>query len=168
MDLNQLRAIGAIKDRSLVKKTITCGHFPFLPEEDWANPNIPEYSTDKVEHTFDVFIRKRSSADSLEVFRTENRHQAHVFVMRCVLSEKGEQVFPTLEDVESLEEWLFLPLLTAVREVNQLNPKPSPPKTNSGANSRSASGGEASRNGRKRSRKKSRLFGTPLSASAGR
>lgn len=152
MDIKQLQALGAFKDRRIVPKTIKVKHKPLLPEDQWDEPGVPKYAAETVEDKIDCFIRKRSSADTIEVARAEDRHGPHLMVLRCVVDKEGAQLFPTLEMVVDLEEWFFMPLYNAVSEVNYLSPKPSPPRTSSGARSRSRSGAEALRSGKKHSR----------------
>lgn len=168
MDLKQLEAMGAFKDRSLVTRTITVRRFPILPEGEWDEPGIPKFAQEEVEDTFDIFIKKRSSADSIELSRADPRLLCHYDVFRCVVDEKGEQIFPTIEHVLALEEWMLIPLFNKVFEVNPRGPKSSPPRTKPGASSRSGSGGVPSRNGRKLSRKKSGRSGARTGASTER
>lgn len=164
MDLQQLRALGAFKDLSIVKRSITVSHFPRLPESEWLDPETPAYAPEKVEHTFDVFVRKRSAADNIELARVDRRFLPQHDVFRCIVNEKGEQIFTDFDDALRLEEWMLLPLFKAVQEVNQTAPKPSPPRMKRGASSRSRSGGEASPNGSARS---VRMNGRRGSSSAG-
>lgn len=154
MDLKQFEALGAFKDRSLVVRTITVTRNPKLPEDQWAEPEVPEYAEEETSDTFDVFVKRRSSADSIELSRVDSRLLVHYEVFRCIVDEKGEQVFPTIDHVLAMEEWLLLPLFNAVAGVNRTGPKHLPPRTKLGASSPSVSGGGRSRSGKKRSRMK--------------
>lgn len=165
MDLKQLRAIGAFKDRTLVKRTVTVRHHPLLPPEQWEKPDQPLYGAEKVEHVFNVHVRKRSSADTIEIARADPRLVAHVMVLRCIVDDAGQQVFSTLDEVLLLEEWMFLPLANVANEVNEAGPKASPPTMKRGANSRSRSGAGASGSGKKRSARKSGASGSPTAGS---
>lgn len=169
MDLQQLRLMGAIKDRSIVPRTITTmKHRPLLPESEWVESGVPQYAEEAIEDTIDCFIRKQSAADAIEIAGTERRLQPFVYVLRCVVDQNGAQVFPDLDTVIFLEEWILGPLFKAVKEVNHADPKPSPPRTNSGASSRSVSGGAPSPSGKKFSRRKSFKRGPITGASADR
>lgn len=165
MDLNQLRALGAFKNREIVPRTVTMKHKPLLPETDWPDSGIPAYSEAVVENTVDTFIRTQTAADTIELSRCEERFLPALMVLRCVVNEKGEQVFPDLDTVLSLQEWVLVPLYMAVAEVNAFAPKRSPSRTSSGANSRSGSGAGPSRNGRKFSRQKNSRPGRNIAAS---
>lgn len=166
MNLEQLRALGAFKDRSIVPRSVTLKHKPLLPESEWDDPNVPKYADEPFEDSIDCFIRKRSSADNLELARAEEHLVPHLTVLRGVVDKNGKPIFPDLDTVVGLEEWVLLPLFSAVAEVNTIGPKASPPKTSSGANSRSDSGAARSRSGRKWSRPKSAKRGSSTPASA--
>lgn len=168
MDLSALRAMGALKDRALVQRTVTVKHLPLLPESEWPDPAVPAYGSEEVGHSFDIYVRKLSSADSMEMSRIEPRLLGHYLVMRCVLNDRGEQVFPAIEDALALEEWMLFPLFDAASSVNPTGPKSSPPKTRPGVTSRSPSGGTRSGNGRKRSTRKSGVSGNSTGSSTAR
>ena len=153
MDIKQLRALGAISSRVLVPKTIKFQYPVPLPEAEWADPDVPEYpeNPEWQEGTFDTFIRKRSASDFYEIVRAESRDQACIAIHRGVCEADARPVFESREQVDGLKDWLFLPLLAAVNEVNSSGPKRSTPRTKPGATSPSPSGGARSRSGRKRS-----------------
>ena len=168
MDLNHLQAMGAIATRTLVKKEIPIRRPETKPKQDWADPAVPEFVEPKtlVDDKLVTYIRKRSGADFVELMQAEDRHKPFVMILRCVCKADGSQVFESLEQVESLEEWLWIPLAAAAREVNQFGPKKSPPRTSSGASSRSPSAAGRSRSGKRRSAKKSARSGSPTGPSA--
>lgn len=166
MDLSQLRALGAFKDRSIVQRTVKFKHKPLLPEAEWDEPGVEKFAEKYVEASMEAFFRKASAADMIDIARADDHYRPVVMVFRCVVDEKGDQFFPDLDTVMTLEEWLLVPLYLLASEVNHAGPKRSPPKTSSGANSPSASGGARSRNGRKWSRPKKSKPGSPTAGSA--
>jgi len=139
MDLKQLTSLGAIVPRTLFKKEVPLKRPGLKPAEEWADPNEPEFSGEVLDDSVTVWIRKRSSADFLEMLQAPTRDKAHIAILRCVCNEAGAEVFESLEQCKQLREWLFLPLMVAVNEVNEFGLKNSPPKTSSGTNSRSPS-----------------------------
>lgn len=166
MDLKQLQAMGAIVPRTFYEKTIPIRRPVLKPVEEWAEADAPEKTDKFVDDTITVHIRKRSSADFLEMVTAPDRDKAHIAVLRCVCKPDGAEVFESLEQTKQLEEWLFIPLMLAVNEVNKFGLKNSQPRTSSGANSRSPSAAGRSRNGKKRSAKKSARSGLPTATSA--
>ena len=155
MDFHQLQALGGIVSPVLVKKEIefTC-HLP-KPAESWADPEVPEVEDEAVTQRATVFIRKRTSRDFLDIMEASDDDRAFLSLFRCVCNEDGTPFFPSVDDAARLAEWMFLPLIGAVTEVNSFRPKKNPPKTTSGSTSPAPSADEASPNGRPRSPKKS-------------
>lgn len=168
MDLSSLKAMGAISSRSLVKKDVLVKYPVPLPQEQWTDPEVAEYP-DEVkyqEDTIEIHVRKRSSADFIELTQAEDRLKPFVIIFRCACKPDGTQIFDTLDQVLSLKEWFWLPLMTVVNEVNEFGLKNSQPRTSSGAKSRSSSAAARSRNGKKRSLKKSAPSGLRTGPSA--
>lgn len=155
MDYQELKALGGIVSQALVKKEIQFRYHAPLPEDQWADPAMPEFADEATDATATIYIRKRTSRDFLDVVRAPESQQAFINLFRCVCNEDGTPLFPSVEDAGHLAEWLLVPMLTAVNEVNSFLPKRFPPKTSSGANSLSPSAAGASGNGRKRSTRKS-------------
>lgn len=157
MDLTQLQAMGAIVPRTLFKREIEVTYRPLTDQATWANPQEPEREAESVTKKIDVYVRKRNSADMLDVSTAEGSDMALTTILRCICKPDGSPVFETIQQVRDLEPWMSIPLLNVVREVNQYDPKNSPPRTSGGAGSPSRSGGGASRSGKSRSpRKKGR------------
>jgi hypothetical protein len=165
MDLKQLQAMGAIIPRTLFKKEVPVKRPELKPASEWAEKDVPEKTGKWIDDTITVHIRKKSSADFMEMIAAPDREKAHIAVLRCVCDEKGAEVFESLEQAKQLEEWLFIPLVMAVNEVNQFGLKNSQPRTSSGAKSRSPSAEGQSRNGKSRSRKKSAPSGSSIETS---
>ncbi len=141
MDLSTLKAMGAVEHRPLVPKNIVVKYPVPNDPASWVDPEVPEYpeKPEFKESTIAAHIRKRSSADFIELTSAPNREKPFVAIFRCVCNPDGSQMFETLDQVLGLKEWLWIPLMTAVNEVNQFGPKNSRPRTNSGMNSPSSS-----------------------------
>jgi hypothetical protein len=168
MDLKQLQTLGAFVPTKLIRREIEISRPILKPESEWAIPGIHEFTDEVVRESMTVFLRKRASADFMEMIATEDREKASVSILRCVCNEDGTQVFESVEQVSRLEDWIFLPLIAVVMEVNKYGPKQSPSRKSSGANSRSASAVARSRNGKRSLPKKSGRSGSRTTPSAGR
>jgi hypothetical protein len=155
MDFQQLQALGGIVPTALVKKEIEFTR-PRTPDEGEGEP---------VRERVDIFVRKRTSRDFLEINRATDGDRPFVALFRSVCLEDGTPLFPSIDDASRLAEWLLGPMLNAVNEVNAFAPKPSPPRTSSGIGSRSPSAAEASASGSSRSTKRSVRRGSRTSAS---
>lgn len=155
MDLKQLQAIGGFVPRSLVKKEIPITRPALLPPEEWGDPDVPERGEGVVNETLTTFIRRRSSADFLEIIEASSHaDKMLIAVQLSVCDEEGRPVFSTLDQVRQLAPWLSIPLINAVNEVNTFGEKKSVPRMSSGSGSRSPSAHRASRPAKKRSPKK--------------
>lgn len=155
MDFHQLQALGGIVPTALVRKEIEFTYYRPLPESEWADPNIPETEQSPSTDTAVVFIRKRTSRDFLDIVKAPEQDKPFLALFRCVCTEDGAPLFPSLDDAARLAEWMLVPLIGAVNEVNSFLPKAFPPKTSSGATSPSPSAVVRSGSGRTRSTKKS-------------
>lgn len=157
MDLNKLQAMGALVPMTLFTREIEVTYHPLKPAAEWESPDVPEHLDDLVTETMTVYIRKRNSADMLDVSFADGADRSLLTVLRCVVHPDGKPVFENIEQVRRLEPWLSIPLMRAVTEVNQYDAKKSAPRMSSGARSPSRSAAGASRSGSKRSpRKKGR------------
>jgi hypothetical protein len=161
MDLKQLQAMGAIVPRTLFKREVAIKRPELKNKIDWEDSEFPEFTGTIIEDSITVHIRKKSSADFMEMIAAPDRDKAHIAILRCVCDDKGVEVFESLEQCKQLEEWLFIPLALTVSEVNKFGLKNSLPRTSSGAKSRSPSAAVPSRNGKSRSPKKSAPSGRP-------
>lgn len=159
MDLRQLQALGAFVSRDLHKRTITFTYRPMKPRESWADPAEPEFEDALKTDTAEVYIRRRNSADFYEMVKADERDKVFVVIFRCVCNPDGSPLFESVEQASNLAEWMTVPLIAAVNEVNNYQPGKSKPRTSSGATSRSASAGVRSASGKKRSAKKSARSG---------
>ena len=154
MDFKQMQAMGGIVSQALVPKDIRFTYHPRKPEAEWADPQIPEHEEQAVTETGRIFVRKRSSRDFLDIVKAPEAEQPFLALFRCVCNEDGTPLFPSVEDAGQLAEWLMVPMIAAVNEVNSFVPKPSPLRTSSGTTSPSPSAAGVSRSGRTPSRKR--------------
>ena len=158
MDFKQLQALGGIVSAALVRKEIEFTYHRPLPAEQWADPGVPEVEPEAVTECATIFVRKRNSRDFLDIAKAADSEKPFLAIFRCVCTEDGSPLFPSAEHASQLAEWLLVPILNAVNEVNRFDPKALPPRTTSGSTSPSRSADAASRSGRSRSpRKKGRV-----------
>lgn len=165
MELKELQVLGAYVPRKLIKKEVPINRPVLKPKEEWADAEIPEFTGERSADTITVHIRKRDSADFMEMTAADDRERVSIALLRSVCKPDGSPVFESVEQVNSLAEWLFIPLMVAVGEVNSFESKNSQPRMSSGAKSPSSS----ARQSKKRnsaSVKKSAQRGSPTVTSA--
>lgn len=165
MDLKQLQVLGAIVPRTMFKKEIPVKRPELKPQTEWADQSEPEETGKIIDDSLTTWIRKRSSADFLEMIQAKDQDKAHIAVLRCVCHEDGSEVFESLQQCKQLKEWLFIPLMVAVNEVNQFGLKNLTPKTSSGTSLPSSSAAR-SRKLKRGSVKKNAQAGLPTGPSA--
>lgn len=158
MDLKQLQALGAFTTDRIKRKDITVRVPTQSPPGTWVDPEEPEYTGETTEQKLTVFIRRASSADGMEILQAAKRDQPFIAIQRCIVDEKGVQVFPEYDDAARLKLWIALPLFNAIME-DMPGPKRSRRGTNSGVVSPSPSVDGASGNGSTRSTLKSKRSG---------
>jgi hypothetical protein len=167
MDLKQLQAIGAIVPRTLFKRKIEFQYPELKPESQWVEPGIPEPTGETLSGSMEVFIRRGSSADAIEIANASERDRPFVAIFRSVCDEKGEPIFPDLETATQLATWIVIPLFNAINSVSGDRPKNSQPTTSSGTNSPSSSA-ERSKKFKRRSPQANVTRGGSIAPSAGR
>jgi len=153
MDLQQLQAMGAFVSNRPVKRVVEFKRPIPLPEAEWSDPDIPEFTGEFDDVTMDVFIKRMSSADQVVIATAQPEERAHATIQRLIVDESGVRVFESVEQVIHLASWMFLPLMQVVNEVTPTSPKArtSIPTTPSGSRLRSRSAaGAPRRNGGKR------------------
>jgi hypothetical protein len=165
MDLKQLQAIGAIVPRTLFKRKIEFQYPELKPEAEWVEPGIPEPTGETLSGSMEVFIRRGSSADAIEIANASDRERPFVAIFRSVCTEDGAPVFPTIEDAMQLATWIVVPLFNAINSVSGGGAKNSQPRTSSGTNSPSSSGAR-SKKFKRRSVPKSATPGASTAPSA--
>ena len=137
MDLKeQLQAMGAFVPQKLHKKEIEIARPVPLPQDEWADPEVPEYGDEIVKETITVFIRMGSAADDIELSAADKREKPFVAIYRFVCDEAGAPVFDSPQQAMTLKTWLVYPLFQAIAEVRGNAPKASRRKTSSGSKSR--------------------------------
>lgn len=146
----QVQSWGAFMPSQIKRKTITIRRPVAKPEAEWADPDTPEFTDDRVEEQWDIFVRRGTSADGLEIMRAGDREQPFLAVFRCVCNEDGSPFFESLEQAEQAALWLILPMFDAcVEEV--IPQKKSQARGNSGgATSRSRSAAKRSKSSKRR------------------
>ncbi len=164
MDIKQIQAIGGLATRTVVERKVSIAYPPLKPQEEWEDPNTPESDNsstraDWVEKTVTVHVRKRSASEAFEIMSAPEKERPFLMILRCICKEDGELMFDSIEQVEQLKDWLWIPFSLVASEVNDLTEKKSRPRTNDGAVSRSPSGAGRSTNGGKRSVKRSSSSG---------
>lgn len=152
MDLQELQAMGAFVSNRLVKRVVAFKRPVPVDEALWAEPDVPEFTGEFEDVTMDVFIKRPSSADDLVILRAGRESQAHAAVLCRIVNEDGSRVFESMEQVQQLAGWMFLPLVNVLHEVTPAAPKAqtSIPMTPSGSRSRSRSADAPRKSGRKR------------------
>lgn len=165
MQLNQLLQLGGVVPSTLFVRELPVTYRPLKPTGEWSDPDVPERESEAITQTVTVHVRKRSSADFLEMVNAPEADKPFIALLRCLVTPEGAPVFSDLDHAKRIEEWLLVPLLTTVNEVNGTDAKKYLPRTSSGAVSPSPSADGASRSGSKRYRNKSGRSGSSSSAS---
>lgn len=147
MDIKHLQAMGAFVPQKLFKRTIDVLVPVQKPKEEWEDSEVPEFTGENSEEKMDVFIRRSSSADEIEIMRAPEREQPFIAIYRYVVNEKGAPVFESLDQAMTLSMWLVVPLFNAISEVTRNIPKASRGKTSSGSKSRLRSEDAAPKSG---------------------
>lgn len=148
--MKALQAIGALVPRTLFKREIEFDYPELKPASEWADPEVPEKTGKTLHGKMTTFIRRGSSADAIEIANASDRERPFVAIFRSVCDEKGNPVFPTIEDAMQLATWIVVPLFKAITAVSGDRPKNSQPRTSSGAISHSPSADARSKNGKPR------------------
>lgn len=154
MDLSKLQGLGAFVPQALFKRDVPISYYPLKPAKTWADPDVPEHEAERAVDSVTTYIRKRTSAQFLELCSANDADKPFLTVLQCIVQADGRPVFEDIDQVKRLAEWMLIPLVRAVSEVNTFAAKKSQPRTSSGAASPSPSA-EPSRKPRPRSRKKS-------------
>lgn len=133
MKLSEVQAMGGFVSAKPVKREITVTRPLQRPAEKWSDPDIPELSgeTEKVKLT--IYVKRGSAADAIELMQAEKREQPFVAIYNAVCNEDGTKVFESVEQAESLQLWLAMPMFEAITEVAGHGPKASRRRTNGGS-----------------------------------
>lgn len=150
MSISDLQALGAFVPVKPIKRTIECDKPILLPEDEWADPEVPEVTGDTERVAVDVYFKRLSSADEIAIAQAHPDDRPFVMVFRLVRNEDGSPLFESAEQAASMASWILIPIVHEIERMAGVRPKnPSPPKTRSGSKSRSPSGDEARKSGRK-------------------
>lgn len=133
MQINDLKAIGAFVPSKLIERTVKFQRPIQKPESEWEHPDIPELSGEVADESMQVWIRRGTAADAIELMQAERREQPFVAIFRSVCHKDGTPVFESVEQAESLQLWLAMPLFEAITEVAGKSPKASRRRTSSGS-----------------------------------
>jgi len=150
MSISDLQALGAFVPVKPIKRTIECDKPILAPQDEWADPEVPEVTGDTERVTVDVYFKRLSSADEIAIAQAHPDDRPFVMVFRLVRNEDGSPLFESAEQAASMASWVLIPIVHEIERMAGVRPKnPSPPKTRSGSKSRSPSGDEARKSGRK-------------------
>jgi len=133
MQLNDLKAIGAFVPSKLIERTVKFQRPVQRPESEWEHPDIPELTGEVADESVTVWIRRGSAADAIEMMQAQRREQPFVAIFRSICHKDGTQVFESVEQAESLQLWLAMPLFEAITEVAGKSPKASRRRTSFGS-----------------------------------
>jgi hypothetical protein len=133
MQINDLKAIGAFVPSKLIERTVKFQRPIQKPESEWEHPDIPEFTGEIADESVTVWIRRGTAADAIELMQAERREQPFVAIFRSVCHKDGTSVFESVEQAESLQLWLAMPLFEAITEVAGKTPKASRRRTSSGS-----------------------------------
>lgn len=134
MDFKKLVELGTVST-TLHKREVAFTRPVTAPKEQWADPEVPEYTGESEDLSTTVYIKPLNSADEMEIARADEYTRNHVAVFRSVRNPDGSQVFESLDQVLAIESWLLLPIFKAIMEVRPKAPKASARKKSSGSNS---------------------------------
>jgi len=150
MDLQNLQALGALVPNQPIKRTFEAVRPVTSPKEEWADPDVPEFTGDTEKVSFDVYIKRLSSADEVAIATSAPEDQTFVLVYRLARNKDGSPLFESVEQAKTLATWLLAPLVKVIDEVASRAPKkPSARRTPSGSKSRSRSAGDRRKSGKK-------------------
>jgi hypothetical protein len=133
MKLSELQAAGAFVSAKPIKREIKVKRPDLKPKEEWADPDVAEFTGETIDDSLTAYIRRGAAIDAIEMMRAEERDQPFVAIHRSVCHEDGRPVFDSLEQASSLALWLAMPLFEAITEVANAGPKSSRRKTSSGS-----------------------------------
>lgn len=150
MSISDLQALGAFVPVKPIKRTVECDKPTLVPEDQWADPESPEFTGETERVSIDVYLKRLSSADEIAIAQALPEDRPFVMVFRVVRNADGSPLFESPEQAASMASWVLLPIVQEIEKVAGTPSKNhSPPKTRSGSKSLSPSGGEARKSGKK-------------------
>lgn len=133
MKLAELQAMGAFVSAKPIKREIKIKRPVELPRDQWATADVPEYGDESSEESLTIFIRRGSAADAIEMLGAGKRERPFVAIYNAICHEDGTRLFESVEQAESLQLWIAMPMFEAITEVAGNGPKHSRRRTNSGS-----------------------------------
>src|SRR5699024_10713273 len=97
MSISDLQALGAFVPVKPIKRTIECDKPILLPEDEWADPEVPEVTGDAERVAVDVYLKRLSSADEIAIAQSDPDDRPFVMVFRLVRNEDGSPLFESAE-----------------------------------------------------------------------
>src|SRR5690606_8878595 len=94
-----------------------------VPFEKWADPKTPEFTGEEEEASIDVWVKRMSSADEIAILKAPEEERFAVKILRQARKQDGTPVFESIEQVQSLQGWMFWPLFQALKEASGEAPK---------------------------------------------
>lgn len=150
MDLQQLHTMGAFVSQRPIKRTFEANRPLTKDAAEWTDPEVPEFTGETERVSFDVFIKRLSSADEIAIAQAAPDERTFVMIHRLTYNEYGERLFESVEQVQTLSTWLLVPLIDAIEGVASRAPKKlSTSAIPSGSKSRSRSVGAHRKSGKK-------------------
>ena len=133
MKIAELQAMGAFVSAKPVKREIKINRPVELPQDQWASADVAEYGEESVEESLTIFIRRGSAADAIEMLGAGKRERPFVAIYNAICNEDGSRLFESVEQAESLQLWIAMPMFEAITEVAGNVPKSLRRRTSSGS-----------------------------------
>lgn len=133
MKLSDLQEMGAFVSTKLIQREVKFQRPIQKPESEWEHPDVPEFTGEIADESVTVWIRRGTAADAIEMMQAQRREQPFVAIFRSVCNKDGTPLFESIEQAESLQLWLAMPLFEAITEVAGNGPKASRRRTSSGS-----------------------------------
>lgn len=150
MDLQQLHTMGAFVSQRPIKRTFEANRPLTKDVAEWADPEVPEFTGETERVSFDVFIKRLSSADEMAIAQAKPEDRTFVMIHRLVYTDELDPLFQGVDQAKALATWLLVPLIDAIEGVASRAPKKlSTSAIPSGSKSRSRSVGARRKSGKK-------------------
>lgn len=117
--LDDLKAMGLVSQRPLIRRDIEVEYYPPKPVEEWANPEIEEREDELAKATVTVYLKKYRVGDIVAMSQIEPEEDRVYFAIhRSVCDESGAPLFPTLQDAKMIGDELLYPIVSAISDLN--------------------------------------------------
>jgi hypothetical protein len=111
MNLSQLQQLGAFVSTKPIKRTIEVNRPILKPQEEWSDPEAPEFTGETELATIDFFLKRPSSADEIAIGQAPQSEQMFVSVCRLVRNEDGTPLFESVDQAAQLASWVLIPII---------------------------------------------------------